>query len=111
MQARHSLNPDLLKKNAAGGTHRRVGLTRRADFGAVMNSYGQATADEAVWFAEGDADRVRDLLAGVHFIGKRRASGFGEVAAWSVEPDELDGVVGHFGEPLRPVPVEMFEQT
>ena len=45
----------------------------------------------------------------MEFIGKRRASGFGQVAGLRIEPDELDGVVGPFGEPLRPVPVELFK--
>ena len=57
---------------------------------------------------EGDADRIRSLLEPVQFIGKRRASGFGQVAAWDFEPDELDGIEGLFGEPLRPVPQDMF---
>jgi hypothetical protein len=49
-----------------------------------------------------------DLLKEARFIGKRRASGYGEVEQWAVEPDELDGITGHLDEPLRPVPVEMF---
>ena len=60
------------------------------------------------WYAEGDTDAVQALLKDTHFIGKRRASGFGEVDRWSLEPDELDGITGHLDEPLRPVPIEMF---
>lgn len=44
----------------------------------------------------------------MQFIGKRRASGFGRVARWEFEQDELDGIEGPFGEPLRPVPRDLF---
>ena len=51
----------------------------------------------------------RSVSTGVEFIGKRRASGFGQVGALNIEPADLDGLVGHFGEPLRPVPQELFK--
>ncbi|MBK7519384.1 MAG: hypothetical protein IPJ33_15625 [Gammaproteobacteria bacterium] len=108
LRAMHSLDPDLMMKNKAGQLHRRIGLTRQRDFGAVMNSYACIDTLSISWFCEGDADRIRALLESVHFIGKRRASGFGEVARWEVEPGELDGVTGIDGEPLRPVPIDLF---
>jgi len=108
MRAMHALDPDLLLRNNHGQIHKKIGLTRRRDFGAVMNSYTAFDASEITWYAEGDGDAVERLLSGVHFIGKRRGSGFGELSGWSIEPGELDGIVGPFGEPLRPVPVEMF---
>jgi hypothetical protein len=108
LRAVHDLDPDLLQKNKAGGVHKKVGLTRRRDFGAVMNSYTAFDAPDVTWYAEGDGAAVEALLSGLSFIGKRRGSGFGEVAGWEVEPGDLDGIVGPFGEPLRPVPVTMF---
>lgn len=110
LRAAHSLDPDLLLRNRKGAVHRKIGLTRRQDFGAVMNACRAFDAPEAVWYAEGDGEAVESLLAGAgaRFIGKRRASGFGEVSRWSVEPGDLDGVIGPFGDPLRPVPVGMF---
>jgi hypothetical protein len=109
MRAMHALDPDLLLKNKHGQIHKKIGLTRRRDFGAVMNSYTAFDAPEITWYAEGDGDAVERLLSGVQFIGKRRGSGFGEVSGWSVEPGELDGIVGPFGGPLRPVPLDMFK--
>jgi hypothetical protein len=109
LRATHALDPDLLLKNKRGGIHRKLGLTRRQNYGAVMNSYTAFDAPEITWYAEGDGAAIERLVSDVDFIGKRRGSGFGEVSSWSVEPDDLDGVVGPFGEPLRPVPVEMFE--
>ena len=107
LRAGHALDPDLLKRER-GKVHRKIGRSRRQDFGAVMNRYAAVAAPEAVWYAEGDAEAAERLLEGVDFIGKRRASGFGEVSRWSFEESELDGVTGPFGEPLRPVPAEMF---
>jgi hypothetical protein len=109
MRATHALDPDLILKNNRGGVHRRLGLTRRRDFGAVMNSYTAYDAPEITWYVEGDGDAISNLLADVIFIGKRRGSGFGEVSRWSVDTGDLDGIVGPFGEPLRPVPLDMFK--
>ena len=100
----HSIDTDLILKNKRGQLHRKfdTSLTN------VMNGYALITAPTVTWYAEADAEAVRQLLTPVEFIGKRRASGFGRVTRWLVEPDELDGVEGHFGEPLRPVPTDLF---
>lgn len=108
LRAAHALDPDLLLKNKRGKVHRKIDRQRRKSFGAVKNSYAAVAAPEVAWFAEGDAEAVERLLQGVRFIGKRRASGFGEVSGWSFEEDDSDGVTGPFGEPLRPIPAEMF---
>ena len=108
LRAAHALDPDLLKKKD-GKVHRKLDLKRRRGFGAVMNGYTAFDAPEIVWYAEGDGATVERLLDGAPFIGKRRGSGFGEVRRWSVvDGGDWDGVVGPFGAPLRPVPVEMF---
>ena len=104
LRADHSVDPDLIAKNTSGQLHRAIGRTRRRDYGAVMNSYELLTVPTITWYAEGDLQAVQELLRPVQFIGKRRASGFGEVAGWSLEEgSSLDGIVGPFGEPLRPV--------
>ena len=108
LRAAHALDPDLLPKNKDGKVHRKIGPKRRQDFGAVMNGYTAFDAAGIVWYAEGDGAAVARLLDGAPFIGKRRGSGFGEVRRWTVEGGDWDGVVGPFGAPLRPVPVEMF---
>ena len=101
----HSIDPDLILKNKHGQLHRKfdTSLTN------VMNSYAMLTAPTVTWYAEGDAERIGQLLAPVQFIGKRRAAGFGRVAQWQIEADDLDGIHGPFGEPLRPVPVALFK--
>jgi hypothetical protein len=109
LHAKHDLDLNLIAKGKDGlKPHRSLGLTRRREFGAVFNSYKLFSAPELTWYAQGDADAIGRLLKGVEFIGKRRASGFGQVGRLSIEPADLDGLVGHFGEPLRPVPQELF---
>ena len=109
LQAKHDLDLKLIARNKQGNSHTAMGLTRRRDFGAVMNSYRVFTAPAITWYAQGDALAVERLLSEVTFIGKRRASGYGQVTGVQIVGDELDGVIGHFGEPLRPVPVELFK--
>lgn len=107
----HSLDPDLIKRKKSGELHMKFS----SELTNVMNTYDLLTAPTVTWYVEGDADEIRRLLAPVAFIGKRRASGFGEVAEWRFELDEDGteepyrfGVEGPFGEPLRPVPVALF---
>ena len=96
-----SLAPDRAKKLS-------IGESRQREYGNVTNRY-QATACKAVeWYATGDADAVFLILRDIAFLGKRRAAGMGEVAQWELAPSELDGIVGYLGEPLRPVPVELW---
>lgn len=109
LQAKHDFDLDLIARNKLGNTHTAMGLTRRRDFGAVMNSYRVFTAPAITWYAQGDMQAVEQLLRDVPFIGKRRASGYGQVTGVELLPDELDGVTGFFGEPLRPVPVDLFK--
>ena len=112
LRAEHDIHPDLLKKKKDGITlNNQMGCKRRAQGGNVQNIYSSATASEVTWYCEGDADAIASMLTieKVPFIGKRRASGYGEVAEWRVESTELDSIIGLSGEPLRPVPVEMFK--
>ncbi|MGZ8257017.1 MAG: hypothetical protein ACXWTX_04520 [Gallionella sp.] len=101
----HSIDPEFILKNKHGKLHRKFDTTLTN----VMNSYTQLTAPSVTWYAEGDAAQIQRLLEPVQFIGKRRASGFGRVSRWQFEPDELDGIQGVLGEPLRPVPIAMFK--
>jgi hypothetical protein len=109
LRAMHDLDPDLLAKNPKGAIHRRIGLSRRQDYGAVMRSYRQISVDSISWYGEGDIKRIEELISGIHFIGKRRGSGFGEIAGFSMESADLDGLQGPFDEPLRPIPEGLFK--
>lgn len=65
--------------------------------------------DLVLWYATGDAERVRALLGLVSHLGRQRGVGKGRVARWTVErvsepwpgfPVVLDGA------PLRPLPLD-----
>ena len=109
LRADHSIDPDLIFKNKKGAIYKAMGRTRRRDFGAVMNSYDMITTPTITWYVDGDPDLISSLIHDTTFIGKRRASGFGEVLSWDIEEGELDGLQGFSGEPLRPIPAERFD--
>jgi hypothetical protein len=108
LRASHDLDLDLIKQGKDGGPHRYIGLTRRSDFGNVLNGYKTIVAKGIEWHAEGDAERVLELLQEVEFIGKKRTAGFGQVRGWELVASELDGITGNDGQPLRPVPLAMW---
>ncbi len=91
-----------LKKNKQGSVHTK--FSNLSD--NIMNGYKTITATSLTWYCEGDADRIRELLAHLPMIGKKRVC---SVARWDIEPGELDGVHGYADEPLRPVPVERWD--
>lgn len=71
---------------------------------------GHLEGDEMTWFAVGDAERVRTLIALVTHLGKRRAVGLGRVVRWSVEECESWGegfpIVSPQGRALRTLPAD-----
>lgn len=105
----HSIDPDLIKKNKRGELHKKFDSTLTN----VMNSYTAQQALSATWYVEGDAGEIQRLLAPVQFIGKRRASGFGQVVNWTFEAENEEGdsfgLEDPFGGPLRPIPVDLFK--
>lgn len=108
LRATHDLDVSQIKQAKDGNPHRAIGLTRRSDFGNVLNSHGTIMANSLQWHAEGDADRVLELLEEVQFIGKKRTAGFGQVQGWRLTESVLDGISDASGMPLRPVPLTMW---
>lgn len=109
LRATHDLDIDLIKQGKNGQPHRHLGLTRRSDFGNVMNGYPTVVAEALQWHAEGDAEQVLELLQEVEFIGKKRTAGFGQVRGWQLMESNLDGITDAAGQPLRPVPLERWQ--
>lgn len=72
----------------------------------ILNSYTADSTPTMTWYCTGDADRIRELLADITHIGKKRSA---LVTRWSVEEGDLDGLHGYLDEPLRPVPVAMWD--
>lgn len=64
--------------------------------------------DRLDWFAVGEPDEIRALLADVHYLGKHTGSGKGRVRSWQVEPCEVwpGFPVVRDGRPLRNLPLE-----
>ena len=108
LRASHDLDLDLIKRSKDGQPHRHIGLTRRSDFGNVLNGYQTMVAKAIEWHAQGDAEQVLELLQDVEFIGKKRTAGFGQVRGWQLIESELDGVADKAGQPMRPVPLTMW---
>lgn len=86
---------------------RRVDMSSGPDKGVRKPCYGQMF-DRLIWWCVGDADGIRDLLAGITRIGARRRHGCGLVREWLVEPAIpwpgfpllIDGA------PTRPLPLD-----
>ena len=109
LRATHDQDPELIKQGKGGQPHRHIGLTRRSDFGNVMNGYQTMVAEAIQWHAEGDPEQVLELLRNVEFIGKKRTAGFGQVREWQLIESDLDGITDAAGQPLRPVPLSMWQ--
>lgn len=109
LRATHDLDLNIIKQGTGGQPHRHIGLTRRSDFGNVMNGYQTIVAEAIQWHAEGDPDQVLELLQDVEFIGKKRTAGFGQVRGWQLIESDLDGLTDVAGQPLRPVPLAMWQ--
>ena len=104
-----SLRPDnvwlderWLKKNKHGSVHTK--FSNLSD--NILNSYAEVLATSITWYCTGDSQRVLNLLQGITHIGKKRSA---LVTDWQVEEGPLDGLHGYDDEPLRPVPIEMWD--
>lgn len=75
-------------------------------FKRLMNPYPVITTSMVVWYAYGDMQGCQELLSSQKWLGKRRGSGFGEIAQLVVEPWAGDPLVDVNGMVRRPVAVE-----
>jgi hypothetical protein len=100
---------DVIQPNTKAGDVS-IGDSRAREAGNVINAYDAKVAASVVWYATGNKDAVLEVLREVKFIGKRRASGYGEVSRWEVEDGELDGLVGYLSDPLRPIPADRWTE-
>lgn len=96
---------DVIKTNTQDNDLR-IGLTRQRESGNIINAYSATVVSAIEWYATGHMQPVLEAVQSIHFIGKKRTSGYGEVSQWEAEASDLDGLVGYGAEPLRPVPTE-----
>lgn len=89
---------------------RRMNITAGADKGYRLPlEVGHVVDDTLTWWCVGDAEPIRDLLATVVGLGKKRSVGLGRVAEWRVDECEPwgDGFpVVRDGKPLRTLPAD-----
>ncbi len=78
----------------AGGTFK----TRRIPYIII-------STDKIVWFCVGDIQRIEKLLNSIEYIGSSRATGYGRVGKWLVQPCAEDwSVYGPDGCLMRAIP-------
>ena len=110
LRADHDLNHEDFAKNKAGKLiGGAIGRTRQRDFGNVLNSYRQLHAKSVAWDVTGDRDEIIKLISTVQFIGKRRGSGFGEIAQWRLDTEQSDGLYNEANAPVRPIPTHLYD--
>lgn len=63
------------------------------------------------WRVRADHERLRELLAGLHSLGRNGGAGLGAVTQWTLEDDPYDASLEHKGHPTRPLPVASCEEA
>lgn len=63
------------------------------------------SAEEIVFYANGNKAEIERLLYYIPGIGKKRTQGYGNVRTWKVEQSEHDLSIIKEGIPMRPIPV------
>lgn len=63
------------------------------------------SAEEIVFYANGNRAEIERLLQYIPGIGKKRTQGYGNVRSWLVESSEHDWSIVRDGVPMRPIPV------
>lgn len=101
---------DVVRTNTLDGDLK-IGLARQREGGNIINAYTATVASAIEWYATGHMQAVLELVQSVHFIGKRRSAGYGEILRWEAEAGELDGLMGYGSEPLRPVPTDRWTES
>jgi hypothetical protein len=105
MRAEKQINTSNIKLNAKGEIHADPFIPA---YKPVMNSYIAITSPTVEWIVEGDREAIEGVVHDINFIGKRRASGYGEVSKWTVVETDLSPLIDANAKPLRPIPVNMF---
>lgn len=96
------LDDRWLKKDKRGAVHRK--FSSMPD--NILNSYVEVLTPSLTWYCTGDGAAISALLHGITHIGKKRSA---FIIDWQVEQGALDGLHGYEDEPLRPVPVDMWD--
>ena len=63
------------------------------------------SAEEIIFYTNGNKAEIERLLAYIPGIGKKRTQGYGNVRTWQVEQSEHDWSIVKDGVPMRPIPI------
>ena len=108
MRWQHDWPIELMPINSRGAAQF-LSTKRKRDFGQILSGYTALCAQAVRWNVCGDRDFISGLIKDVNSIGKKRGQGYGHVTDWKIEEVEHDhSIVGPNGEPMRPVPFDMF---
>lgn len=76
------------------------------DFKRLLVTYPEYNVSKLVWYAYGDMKQCLELLSQHQWIGKRRGSGFGEVAQVDAKAWDGNPILKSDGMPLRTIAVK-----
>lgn len=99
------IGPDFYDPNPRARIDGYAIAQENGPFKRLMNPYPVTTTSVLVWYACGDMLACQDLLSSLKWVGKRRGSGFGEIAQLVVEPWDGNPLVDGNGMVRRPVAV------
>lgn len=109
MRWQHDWPIALMPLNSRG-TAQALSAKRKREYGQVLSGYHVLHVESLFWNVCGDRERIGALIKDVKAIGKKRAQGYGKVESWGYKPTSDDhSIVGSEGQPMRPVPHDMFE--
>ncbi|MBF9060314.1 hypothetical protein HKCCSP123_14105 [Rhodobacterales bacterium HKCCSP123] len=109
MRWQHDWPVDLMPLNSRG-TPQALSAKRKREFGQVLSGYKVLHTERIRWNVCGDRERISALIRDVKAIGKKRAQGYGHVEGWVYRlASEDHSIVGPEGQPMRPVPHDMFD--
>lgn len=105
-RSQHEMGPDFYEPNLRARIDRWAVKQDSGDFKCLLETYTTTTVPSLVWYAYGDMDEAARLLSTQRWLGKRRGSGFGEIAQISVSKTTLNPLIDQNGMVRRPVPIE-----
>lgn len=105
IRGRHfsEMGPDFYEPNPRSRIDGWAVDQQRGDNMRIVNTYTSVQVQSLVWYAQGDMEEACRLLSTQICIGKRRGSGFGEVAQVTASRMTCNPLVDNEGKVRRPV--------
>lgn len=102
---------DRFKPNAGRGKDKSYGpfqvVRNTHEVGNCMDKYQSIVTPRVFWYANGDADHIKELLSGIVGLGRRCTSGHGQIDRILIEMTDNDySLVLPDGRPARPIPID-----